>query len=456
MENFTYSLSGQYKDNLNTLNKTTEQDYRDHIKEAQMQEFKKYLDMFDNTPNGASAQDINDYTCYQQSVQMAGQILIQYFQIQAILKVPEKDRPYELDMALSNCISKEQQHTPNIFEDLIGPGWSAKFDKCIISNTNSAISIGLRHLEYEIDSSNLPDNKKKLAHEFIAVTKEAFFIDTNSKRFNNMITKTSGVLKIYNNTTRLDRSIATIDEGLKHLRIYNLNANYVPIFFTGLIISFNWRYKVEALASKIFVKEESQKKKKSKNDISGQQRMFVVGVLFGIILAEYIKNLRSDDYLSFWYAAMLIKFMEMASFVPTHQQASEPQLRKSVSMFLDTIDILISKYCIVYPVVEQLREMPLEVQEIDLQVPTKEEWELLKLPPEEQERILTEREAKARELIENDEKKIKDNSIIDLSLDSNTQLVTKPISEKQEDYITLGTGDMQLTLTLPNLKEEEL
>lgn len=463
--NFSYSMENYNEENKqkewNTLNKTPEQLYKEQVKEARIEEFRKFLNQFDNTDQDISQQDMQDYMCYQQSLQTCGNILMQYFQMQSILRVPEKERPDDLDMVLSQLIPKIQQKTPNIFEELIGPGWAKKFDQHLIQNNNNAISIGLQHLIYEIYTSNLPTEKKNLANQFIEVTKEAFFIDRTCKRFANMMNSASpSILKIYHNTSRLDRAIDNIDTYITKLRIYNIKSNYIPIFFTGMSISFNWKYKTEGLCSKIVVKvqqNKKDKKNKSKNDISNETRMFAVGVLLGVIISEYCKKIESNDYLSMWYITMLIKFMEITSFAPSHQKAADPQMSKSIELFFHYLDIVVSKYCVVFPASEQIKSLPLELQEMDLRVPTKEEWEIMKLPPEEQEKIWMEREQKARALIEDNAKRTKSNPIIDLS--TNTALIEPPKpkeTKNNEDYITLGTNDIQLTLTLPKLEEEDL
>ena len=202
-EGFTYSMSDmeQHKQEMNTLNKTIEQSIQDEVKAAQMAEFRKYLDSFDNR-GGATEQDMIAYTCLQQSLQTAGQILMHYMQIQSILDVPEKDRPYELDMMVSQLITKEQQYSLNIFEEIIGKGWSKKFDQFILNNGQNTLLFGIDQLANEIDRSDLSTSKKELAHQFIEVAKDACCLNGPSKRLLKIIRETSRVVKVFNNTSR--------------------------------------------------------------------------------------------------------------------------------------------------------------------------------------------------------------------------------------------------------------
>ena len=441
-DSFSYSFADLNPSKQSSaLSKNPEQEYRDAMKEAQIDAFKKYLDSFDNQ-GGASEQDTAAYVCLQQSLQTVGQLLMQYLQIQSILNVPKEDRPDDLDQLVSRVIPPVYQNATNIFEDILGEGWSEKFNKYIINNGTSALLFGIDQLATEINNSNLSTSKKELAHQFLDVARDAFCLNGPSKRLLKIMRESKGIVKIFNNENRLMRAIESLDLVLKRLKIYRIVVSHVPIFFTGMTISYNWRYKLATLANHILIKDENQahKSKQKKDNISQMSRMFVPGVLLGVILAEYAKKINSNDYLSMWYVAMLIKFLEIESFVPQYQQAAGPQLVRSANIFFDIMDTMIDKYCMVLPTPEALNQYPIEVQEMDLRVPTKEEWEILKLPPEEQERIM---EQQKQETMEKYESYKEQENIVELPPISNSS--SKNNDKKDDDYVTIGK-DIQITL----------
>lgn len=443
LEGFTYSLADMEHANSkkSSLNKTIEQSIQDQRKDAQMAEFRKYLDSFDNT-GGATEQDMIAYTCFQQSLQTAGGILMNYMQIQNILNVPEEDRPYELDMMVTRLIPREQQNAFNIFEEIIGQGWSKKFDQFIINNGQNTLLFGVDQLAHEIDKSDLSNSKKELAYKFIEVAKDAFCLNGPSKRLIKIIRDSSGIAKIFNNTSRLDRAIDNIDAIIKKLKIYRLVANYIPIFFTCMSISYDWKYKLESLSNYIVIKDNRiSKKSKSKKNLSQHSRMFAPGVLLGVILSEYTKKLSSNDYLSMWYIAMLIKLLEIESFAVQYQKAAGPQLVKSANYFFEAIDVMMDRYCLIFPVPEGIKQIPIELQEMDLRVPTKEEWEIMKLPPEEQEKIFKQQELERQQKYDtpkNEENVIELPPPLEISS-------SKKNDKNKDDYVTIGK-DIQITL----------